>query len=311
MIKVERLTKQFPGSGGEEFTAVSDLSLSVRPGQIFGFLGPNGAGKTTTIRMLTSLLVPSSGTAHINGLQVGYQDQAIRQSVGLLSDNPGFYDMLSAEDNLTFFARLYGVKKPRQQAQRFLQWLDLWNRHGDAVGTFSKGMRQKLGLARAAMHAPRVLFLDEPTSGLDPDIAKQMRDFMVAMKNEGRTIFLCTHNLDEADRLCDCVGVFKHHLVAMDSPTNLRRHLFGRESVFCLNRLAGQWTQLARQLPFVAEVRAEENRLLVRLENPEENNPIIIRKLVEAGADIQFVTEVNHTLEEVYLRLLEKRGAAF
>jgi ABC-2 type transport system ATP-binding protein len=309
MIQIESLTKRFPGpKNGAAITAVEDLTLEVKEGEVFGFLGPNGAGKTTTVRMLTCLIGPTGGRATVNGLAVGRDDTAIRQCVGILTETPGMYDRLSAEKNLTIFANLYAVKDVRGQVQKYLRLLGLWERRQDEVGNFSKGMRQKLAIARALLHEPKVLFLDEPTSGLDPEAAKLVRDFIEELKAEGRTIFLCTHNLDEADRLCGRIGIFKTRLITVDSPANLRRRLYGRKVVFHLKRLEPGWVDAVRALPFVKEVQAVDAKLVVGLDNPEDENPIILRRLVEAGADVQFVGELRHSLEEVYLKMVNEQG---
>jgi ABC-2 type transport system ATP-binding protein len=310
MIKIEGLTKQFAKNKKETpITAVEDLTLEVSEGEVFGFLGPNGAGKTTTVRMLTSLIAPTSGRASVNGFEVGRQDQEIRQCVGILTETPGMYERLSAEKNLTIFARLYGVRNVTGQVEKYLRMLGLWERRFDEVGGFSKGMRQKLAIARALLHEPRVLFLDEPTSGLDPEAAKLVRDFIEELKKEGTTIFLCTHNLDEADHLCGRIGIFKTHLITVDSPENLRKRLFGRKVVFHLKRVDPHWVDLLRGLPFVTEAAAVDNRLLIGLDNPEEQNPVIVRRLVEAGADLQFVGELRHSLEDVYLQMIHNGSA--
>src|SRR3990172_6784376 len=179
MIQIESLTKRFPGpKNGAAITAVEDLTLEVKEGEVFGFLGPNGAGKTTTVRMLTCLIGPTGGRAWVNGLEVGRDDTAIRQCVGVLTETPGMYDRLSAEKNLSIFARLYGVRDVAGQVERYLRLLGLWERRGDEVGGFSKGMRQKLAISPALLHEPKVLFLDEPTSGLDPETAREVRGFM-------------------------------------------------------------------------------------------------------------------------------------
>jgi ABC-2 type transport system ATP-binding protein len=309
MIQIESLTKRFPGpKNGAAITAVEDLTLEVKEGEVFGFLGPNGAGKTTTVRMLTCLIGPTGGRATVNGLAVGRDDTAIRQCVGILTETPGMYDRLSAEKNLTIFANLYAVKDVRGQVQKYLRLLGLWERRQDEAGNFSKGMRQKLAIARALLHEPKVLFLDEPTSGLDPEAAKLVRDFIEELKAEGRTIFLCTHNLDEADRLCGRIGIFKTRLITVDSPANLRRRLYGRKVVFHLKRLEPGWVDAVRALPFVKEVQAVDAKLVVGLDNPEDENPIILRRLVEAGADVQFVGELRHSLEEVYLKMVNEQG---
>ena len=309
MIQIESLTKRFPGpKNGAAITAVEDLTLEIKEGEVFGFLGPNGAGKTTTVRMLTCLIGPTGGRATVNGLAVGRDDTAIRQCVGILTETPGMYDRLSAEKNLTIFANLYTVKDVRGQIQKYLRLLGLWERRQDEVGNFSKGMRQKLAIARALLHEPKVLFLDEPTSGLDPEAAKLVRDFIEELKAEGRTIFICTHNLDEADRLCGRIGIFKTRLITVDSPANLRRRLYGRKVVFHLKRLEPGWVDAVRALPFVKEVQAVDAKLVVGLDNPEDENPDILRRLVEAGADVQFVGELRHSLEEIYLKMVNEQG---
>jgi ABC-2 type transport system ATP-binding protein len=305
MIQTEGLTKQFPApKNGQPIVAVEGLDLTVQEGEVFGFLGPNGAGKTTTVRMLTSLIGPTSGRAIINGLEVGKDDQAIRQCVGILTETPGMYDRLSAEKNLTIFANLYGVKDAAGQVQRYLRMLGLWERRHDEAGGFSKGMRQKLAIARALLHEPKLVFLDEPTSGLDPEAAKLVRDFIAELKAEGRTIFMCTHNLDEAERLCGRIGIFKTRLITVDSPANLRQRLFGRRVVFHMKRLEPGWAEALRALPFVKDLQSVDAKLVVGLDNPEEQNPVIIRKLVEAGAEVQFVGELRHSLEDIYLQFI-------
>ena len=183
--------------------------------------------------------------------------------------------------------------------------LGLYERRLDAAGTFSKGMKQKLAIARALLHEPRVLFLDEPTAGLDPEAAHLVREFIAELKKEGRTIFLCTHNLDEADRLCDRIGVFKSYLLVVDTPANLRASVFGRKVVFHLRLANEKIASAIRNLEFAREVKIIENKLVVSLDNPEVQNPEVVRALVNAGADIQFVGELRHSLEDVYLQLVK------
>jgi ABC-2 type transport system ATP-binding protein len=300
MILIENLTKKF----GENL-AVEGLNLEVKEGEVFGFLGPNGAGKTTTVRMLTSLIRPTSGKAVVNGFTVGREDTQIRRSVGLLTETPGLYDNLSAEYNLRIYANLYEVKDVAGQVEKYLRLLGLWERRFEPAATLSKGMKQKLAIARAMLHEPRILFLDEPTSALDPESAHLVRDFIGELRKEGRTIFLCTHNLDEADRACDRIAVFKTRLVVVDTPARLRNQLFGRKVVFHLRSVDETLVAKVSALPFVKEARPIENRLVVTLDNPEMRNPEIVRTLVEAGADVQFVGELRHSLEEVYLQLVK------
>ena len=299
MIVTERLSKSFG-----TLQAVQDLELRVEAGEVFGFLGPNGAGKTTTVRMLSGLIGPTSGKAWVAGCEVGKQDGELRRKVGILTESPGLYDRLSAERNLGFFADLYEVSDIAAQVERYLRLLGLWDRRHEPVGGFSKGMRQKLAIARAMLHEPQVVFLDEPTSALDPEAARLVREFIGELRDEGRAIVLCTHNLDEADRLCDRIAVFRTRILALDTPAALRRQLFGRSVVFHLREVAPAHLACLQALPEVHAVEAVDRRLVVSLEDPERDNPRLIRALVDAGAEIQFVGELRRTLEDVYLRLV-------
>lgn len=301
MIHVENLSKKF-----DQTLAVDRLSLEIPQGEVFGFLGPNGAGKTTTVRLLTSLIAPSGGKAFVNGFEIGSQDDQIRRTVGVLTETPGLYDNLSAEYNLRLFAELYDVRDPAGQVEKYLRMLGLWDRRYEPTATFSKGMKQKLAMARSLLHEPPVLFLDEPTAALDPESARLVRDFVADLRRQGRTIFLCTHNLDEADRLCDRVGVFKTRLLVVDTPENLRRKVFGRKVVFHLRRADPDWIHRLKVEAFVEDSQLIDNRLVITLENPETQNPELIRRLVAWGADIQFVGELRHSLEDVYLRLIKE-----
>ncbi|MCP4428017.1 MAG: ABC transporter ATP-binding protein, partial [Chloroflexi bacterium] len=258
----------------------------------------------TTVRMLTSLIAPSAGGATVMGYKIGGDDQEIRRNVGILTETPGLYDRLSAQRNLTIYAKLYEVEQIERQVEKYLKMLGLWERRHDAAGTFSKGMRQKLAIARTLLHEPKIIFLDEPTAGLDPEAAKLVRNFIAELKGEGRTIFICTHNLDEADRLCDRVAVFKTRLRAVDSPKALRRQMYGRQVVFHLAEAAEGYTAVAQNFPFIKRVQAVDNKLILAMEEPERHNPDIIRQLVQSGANIQFVGELRHSLEDIYLQLV-------
>jgi len=298
-IVLQKLTKAF-----KTVLAVDGLSLAVKNGEIFGMLGPNGAGKTTTIRMLSSLISPTSGTAHVVGYEIGIDDNEIRRNVGILTEAPGLYDQLSAERNLGFYGEMYEVADIPAQVERYLRMLGLWERRHEPVATFSKGMRQKLAIARALLHEPKVLFLDEPTSGLDPEAARLVRQFIAGLREEGRTIVMCTHNLDEADRLCDRIAVFKGRLLALDTPKSLRQQLFGRAVVFHLRNTAPEYLAVVEGYDFVQSVEEVENKIIVKLDDPETNNPSLVQALVQAGAEIQFVGELRRRLEDVYLQLV-------
>lgn len=299
MIETQNLTKHFG-----ETVAVDNLTLSIPAGEVFGFLGPNGAGKTTTVRVLTTLIGPTSGTAEVAGYALDGEEQEIRRHVGILTETPGLYERLSAARNLEIFATLYEVADVAGQVEKFLRMLGLWERRHETAGTFSKGMKQKLAIARALLHEPQVLFLDEPTAGLDPEAARLVRDFVSELRAEGRTIFITTHNLDEAERLCDRIAVFNQRLRVVDSPVGLRRRLYGRQVVFHLRDGAQRFVEVLAGSAAVKHVDVLDNKLVVGVEEPEAANPELIRALVEAGADIQFVGEIRHSLEDIYLQLV-------
>jgi ABC-2 type transport system ATP-binding protein len=299
MIVAENLTRRF----GDRI-AVENLSLEIAEGEVFGFLGPNGAGKTTTVRMLAGLLAPTGGRAVVAGVDVVAHPQRVRTLVGILTEHPGLYEKLSAWHNLKFYADLYDLPNPEPQIEKYLRLLGLWERRFEPAGTFSKGMKQKLAIARALLHEPRVLFLDEPTSGLDPEAAKTVRDFISHLASEKRTIFLCTHNLYEAEQLCTRIGLMRQRLIRIGSPTSLKRELYGRQIVI---ELQEPWTASEDlHLPFVRNVQRDGRRLFVELDDPEQHNPALIKRLVELGAQIQFVREQDRTLEEVYLELISE-----
>lgn len=299
MITANGLTRRFG-----DLTAVDRLDLHIERGEVFGFLGPNGAGKTTTVRMLSALIAPTSGSATIAGNRLGSDNRAIRQRVGVLTETPGLYKRLSAWDNLMFFANLYGIDQPDRQVEKYLKTFDLWDRRDGLTGTFSKGMRQKLALARALLHEPEVLFLDEPTAGLDPEAAKTVRELIESLRSKERTIFLCTHNLDEADRLCDRIALFKSRLLTVGDPQSLKEEMYGRRTVVCLAN-PNPGIEDALDLPFITKTEWVDGRLLVSLSDPETDNPMLVRKLVELGADVQFVSELKMSLEDLYLDLME------
>ncbi len=306
MIETKALTKIFEIKKSPDITAVKDLTLSIPEGEVFGFLGPNGAGKTTTVRMLTSLIAPTSGEAWVNRFQVGVDDQDIRRSVGILTESPGLYERLSAYRNLSIYANLYDVTDVEGQVSKYLHLLGLWSRRDDPAGSFSKGMRQKLAIARALLHEPKLLFLDEPTSNLDPEAAQLVRDFIETLRKEGRTIFICTHNLNEADRLCDRIGIFKTQLIEVDTPEHLREKFFGRKVVFHLRALDPAWLDQVRAIDGVKDVEAVDQKLVVSMDEPEKLDPQIVRLLVKLGADIEFVGELRHSLEEIYLQTMQE-----
>ena len=305
VLRTDKLTKRFAS-----LTAVDAVDLEVHEGEVFGYLGPNGAGKTTTLRLLCALIAPTSGTAEVAGYRLGREDTQIRASVGILTEQPGLYERQSAWENLVFYGTLYGLDRATAHAQteRFLRLMGLWDRRAEPVVTFSRGMKQKMAIARAALHEPRILFLDEPTTGLDPDAAKTVREFIIALRGEGRTVFLCTHNLDEADRLCDRIAFFRHKVIRIDTPDRLRAELYGRATEFrILPHPRPEDLARVRAVPGVRDARFENGSIIVDAPDPLATNPLLVRALVEGGAEIAFVTERKAHLEDVYLKIVEGR----
>ncbi len=305
MIDLQNLTRKFGN-----LTAVDNVTLHVEEGEVFGFLGPNGAGKTTTVRMLCCLIGKTSGEARIGNYSVDTEANClkIRQMVGFLPENVGLYDSLSAYQNLDFYGQLYEVpeNKRRENIERLLTLLGIWGRREDAVGTFSKGTKQKIAIARSLIHDPSVLFLDEPTANLDPEASKTVRDFILELKKEKRTIFLNTHNLDEAERLCDRIAILKTKLIAVDSPKNLERSLYNRKTIVHLQSVTSAIKTSVEKLDAVKNVRVSDNRLILDIDDPEKDNPEVVKAIVGAGGSIQYVTELRSTLEDVYLKLIRE-----
>ncbi|MBF6613676.1 MAG: ABC transporter ATP-binding protein [Chloroflexi bacterium] len=323
-ISTEGLGRQY----GERW-AVRDLNLQIEQGEVFGLLGPNGAGKTTTMRMLSCLIAPSVGQAAICGLDIARHQTEIRKRIGILTEVPGLYENLSAQRNLDFYAKLYDLSPAdsAQQSERYLRLLGLWDRRLDIAGTFSKGMKQKLSIARALLHEPQIVILDEPTSALDPESAKLVRDCVSTLKDEGRTIILCTHNLYEAQSLCDRVAIIKRTLLRVGTPRQLQRSLYGRQvevrlanfqanlspdasACDCAGKTINDLAVLVSTLEGVGDVGVVGDRLLVSMLDPDEVTPHVVRALINEGMDIVRVAEVEHTLERAYLDLVAREDNA-
>ncbi|MBK7862951.1 MAG: ABC transporter ATP-binding protein [Archangiaceae bacterium] len=286
--------------------AVEGLSFEVSPGEVFGLLGPNGAGKTTTVRMLTGLIAPTSGSATVCGHALS--DPRLRRKVGLLTEQPGLYDRLTARENLVFYMRLNEVDEQAawRKAEKNLERFGLGGRSDEPVGGFSKGMRQKLAIVRTLVHEPSVVFLDEPTSGLDPESARTVRDAVAELAAEGRTLILCSHNLAEVERLCTRVAVIKNRLRRVASLTELKREGLALE--IRVEGDAAAWVPALGRLPFHPEALAEGSRLTVMLAN-EGQAPDVVAQLAATGARIYAVTRAARPLEEAYLELVREEAS--
>jgi len=303
IIESRSLTKRF-----SERTAVENLDLSVKEGETLGFLGPNGAGKTTTIRMLAGMVAPTSGYVEVAGLRPDRQPEQLHETVGLLTESPGFYERLTAARNLEYFAGFYSGRDARANIPKYLRQMGLWERRDDRVGTFSKGMKQKLALVRTLMHEPRVLFLDEPTAGLDPAAARDVREIIQGLSQEGRTIFLSTHNLAEAELLCRRIAVIRTQLLALDTPENLRQRLFRQRVAVRLEAVETAVVEAVEKLPFVQKLTGEGNQLMVELTDSEKNIPDLVKCIVDAGGRVMAVSEERYSLEDVYLTLISEEA---
>ena len=290
--------------------AVRGINLDVQRGELLGLLGPNGAGKTTTVRLLTALIVPTEGTATIDGFDVRAEPDAVRARVGILTETPGLYDKLSAVANLDFFGRLHGLDAAvrAERIERYLRLLGLWDRRDEVTGTFSKGMKQKLAIARALLHDPSVVFLDEPTAALDPEAVYIVREAIEQLRAAGRTIVLATHNLDEADRLCDRIAFVRAGFVRVDTPAGLRATL-GTQGLAI--RLASSPSPdvvaALRGLGGIGGVDARDGTLRIDAADPESVAPSVVRTLVAAGGEIVEVRVERPSLEQIYFDVMGVR----
>ncbi|HTW98943.1 MAG TPA: ABC transporter ATP-binding protein [Acidimicrobiales bacterium] len=290
--------------------AYDDLSFEVGQGEVFGFLGPNGAGKTTTVRTLGTLISPTAGSATVAGLPLTPENGVeIRRRVSIMPESPGLYLRLSIADNLRCFADLYEVPDPRARIEQALHAVKLADRAGDACGSLSKGLRQRVALARALLSDPQVLFLDEPTSGLDPAAARDVHELIDRLRQRGVTIFLTTHRLQEAERLCDRVAILDTTLRTIGRPDELRDRLFAKAlTVTTLDPLPDP-ARLFGGIPMIEGWRIDgAGAYVLTASDTTKAAPAVTRALVAADADVLSIAESRHSLEDVYLQLVDPDG---
>ncbi len=302
-LAVSHLTKRFGGR-----TAFEDVSFEVARGEVFGFLGPNGAGKTTTVRTLGTLISPTAGSAEVAGIPLTEANgERIRQRIAVMPENPGLYMRLTIRENLEFFARLYGLHDRGSRIHHALAAVGLVDRSDDLCGRLSKGLRQRVALARTLLNEPEVMFLDEPTSGLDPVAAREVHELIEALREREVTVFLTTHRLEEAERLCDRVAILNTRLRTVGRPQDLSGTLFRRslavETAAPLPDPASVFTSSAGVDGWAPDGAA---RYLLSVADPRAVAPGVVRALVRAGADVVSVSETRHSLEEVYLQLVDQ-----
>ncbi|MEE8391946.1 MAG: ABC transporter ATP-binding protein [Anaerolineae bacterium] len=313
MIELIGLSKQF-----DDFTAVDEVTLSVAAGEILALLGPNGAGKTTTVRMLAAILRPTAGRAFVAGYNVVEHPGEIRQQVGLLTEHPGLYLRMKGKEYLHFFGRLMGLddgeseRRARDLLTRF-GMPEAWNRR---IGTYSKGMRQKMALVRAMLHEPSVLLLDEPTSAMDPHSAKLVRDAVLGLRHHQRAIIICTHNLAEAEALADRIAIIRRgKIIALGTPAELKSRLLGPPLIEL--RLAHpidgphrdglHQDGVVKLVSDLVEIKAQgENWLRYSTPNPQETNPLLLQTLASHEVGVVTLSLVPRSLEDVYLRVVEE-----
>ncbi|HTP01765.1 MAG TPA: ABC transporter ATP-binding protein [Anaerolineales bacterium] len=301
MIETNDLSKQFG-----DFRAVDAVTLTVQPGQILALLGQNGAGKTTTVRMLTALLMPTRGSARVAGYDIASQGQQVRASVGVLTEQHGLYLRMTGLEYLDFFGRIYRLDATARRSRNvyLLEYFGLAQAGGRSIGEYSKGMRQKLALARALMHEPPVLLLDEPTSAMDPESARLVRDEIWRLRSSKRTIIICTHNLAEAEALADIIAIiYKGRVLLSGSLAELKRAVLGQPEYEA--RLSGDWTPVGMELPAgVSMSQSSDSTLRFRVDDPADSNPRLLHQMTSRRAPVVSFQEVPRSLEQVYLRVM-------
>jgi ABC-2 type transport system ATP-binding protein len=304
VLKASHLTRRF----GDR-VAVDDVSFELAPGEIFALLGPNGAGKTTTLRMMAGLIAPTTGAVSINGETVTPETAPrLRGEIGFLTEAPGLWDRLTTRQNLMVYARLHGLPDPERAVDTVMDLFDIGDRGGDPAAQLSKGLKQRVALARTLLHQPRIVLLDEPTAGLDPESARHTRALILRLRDERRAIVLSTHNLDEVERIADRVAVLRSRLIGLDTPARLRARVFGARVRIVVAGGADRYATAVRAAG-VADVRVDGTAMSIALDSTAVDTPALVRALVNAGADVISVAPEEQPLEDVYLRLLENHPA--
>ncbi len=307
MIQAEDLSKRFG-----DFWAVDGVSLDVQPGQVLALLGQNGAGKTTTVRMLTSVLLPNRGWARVAGYDVVAHPEKVRAMVGVLTEQHGLYLRMKGMEYLDYFGQIYRLEASARQkrGQELLEYFGLGEASGQPIGQYSKGMRQKLALARTLIHEPPVLLLDEPTSAMDPESAELVRNSIASLRSEQRTIVICTHNLVEAEMLADQIAIiYRGRILVSGTVEGLKQQLLGQAEYDV--HVRGAWPDGNLKLPDgMVPLQALASGMRFRVPDPLAMNPLLVGELVRNGVDVVAVQEVRRTLEQVYLKAMKQVGGS-
>lgn len=300
VIEVKNLVKDFGGR-----RVLDGISFEVEEGEVFGYLGPNGAGKTTTLRIILGLLNPTSGRVLVMGKNLAEDDEA-RKKIGVVLENDGLYEDLSAFDNLEYYAQLYDVSNRKEKIEDLLRFVGLYGRN-EKVGFFSKGMIRKLAIARAIINDPEVLFLDEPSSGLDPDAQRMVRNLILELSKEGKTVFLNSHDLDEVQRICDRIAILQRgRIMVCDAVKSLRRKFSGPRVIISTsdNKSAERAFEILNSLDFVYNCEIDGKKISLMLKENKQSS--LFRKLSENGVEIEEIRKVEVTLEDIYFKMQEE-----
>lgn len=301
MVEVQNLTKEFNGK-----TVLDRITFEVKESEIFGYLGPNGAGKTTTMRIILGLLKPTVGKTLVLGQNLGTNED-LRRKVGVLLENDGLYGLLSAYENLNYYARLYGVHDREEKIKELLDFAGLSDKKNDKVGNFSKGMKRKLALSRSLINDPAILFFDEPSAGLDPEAQRIVRELILKLSGGGKTIFLCSHDLDEVQRICSKIAILeKGKIKAFDTIENLREK-FGKpfvEITFADTKEVNKALDLINSLSYVSECKKENIKLEVILKGASSS--LLLNALMKKGIKVEEIKKATKSLEDIYLYILKQ-----
>lgn len=310
MIEAFELEKRY-----EEFVAVKGISFKVREGELMALLGPNGAGKTSTIRMVSSILRPTGGWVRVNGADAARDPDLVRRSIGMITEQPGLYERMTGMEYLLFYGRLYGLRDRQIQdrGKALFKRFGMQDAFHTRLGNFSKGMKQKAGLIRAMLHNPPVLLLDEPTSAMDPHSAKNVREAIQELRDDRHTIILCTHNLNEAERLADRIAIINHgEIVAQGSGNELKEQLLGDPIIECrVDRVInGQFESIQSMIPNESLARIDESAFRFSISDPVAFNPQLVTRLHTMGLGVVTLQQISQTLEDVYLSVVDEENLA-
>jgi ABC-2 type transport system ATP-binding protein len=302
VIEIKNLGKSFGN-----MQVISDLSFNIKRGRIFGLLGPNGAGKTTTLRMISCLLEPSFGEIRVVGRQVGKDNDEIRRYIGAVTESPGIYDRLTVWDNLSFFASCYGIPKSKksERIESLLDFFDLLDRRNDLAAKLSKGMKQKLAIARALLPDPEILLLDEATANLDPVSIRKLKDLVRDLAQQGKTIIYCSHTLTEIEELCDEFAIIKGKLIRLTDPEQFRAEWSEYNVVLDVASDHEKAEHVIKDMKEVIKFGEKDGQFQLNISSPETANPVLLKRLVEANIPVKYIHKTSNSLENAYLSLLQ------